>query len=121
MENSSFTGRVKLGYVTTSGTYVAVRIIDKALVIQKGLQSQVQREIHTMKLLNHPNIMQIPEVIGTKTNICIVMEYVAGGQLLDKLSDARKLFQQLIDAVDYYHNRGVYHKDLKVKRRDELL
>ncbi|KAJ4907808.1 CBL-interacting serine/threonine-protein kinase 21 [Raphanus sativus] len=112
--------KVKLGYDTTNGTYVAVKIIDKALVIQKGLQSQVQREIRTMKLLNHPNIVQIHEVIGTKTKICIVMEYVAGGQLSDKLcrhkmkeSDARKLFQQLIDAVDYCHNRGVYHRDLK--------
>ncbi|ESQ42638.1 hypothetical protein EUTSA_v10013669mg [Eutrema salsugineum] len=112
--------KVKLGYDTTNGTYVAVKIIDKALVIQKGLESQVQREIRTMKLLNHPNIVQIHEVIGTKTKICIVMEYVAGGQLSDKLgrhkmkeSDARKLFQQLIDAVDYCHNRGVYHRDLK--------
>jgi serine/threonine protein kinase len=48
------------------------------------------------------------------------MEYVSGGQLSDRLgrqkmkeSDARKLFQQLIDAVDYCHNRGVYHRDLK--------
>lgn len=50
------------------------------------------------------------------------MEYVAGGQLSDKFgrrkikeSDARKLFQQLIDAVDYCHNRGVFHRDLKVR------
>ncbi|KAL9283781.1 putative CBL-interacting serine/threonine-protein kinase 21 CAMK-CAMKL-CHK1 family [Arabidopsis thaliana] len=112
--------KVKLGYDTTNGTYVAVKIIDKALVIQKGLESQVKREIRTMKLLNHPNIVQIHEVIGTKTKICIVMEYVSGGQLSDRLgrqkmkeSDARKLFQQLIDAVDYCHNRGVYHRDLK--------
>ncbi|CAL9243986.1 unnamed protein product [Arabidopsis halleri] len=112
--------KVKLGYDTTNGTYVAVKIIDKGLVIQKGLESQVKREIRTMKLLNHPNIVQIHEVIGTKTKICIVMEYVAGGQLSDRLgrqkmkeSDARKLFQQLIDAVDYCHNRGVYHRDLK--------
>ncbi|CDY49727.1 BnaA10g11570D [Brassica napus] len=112
--------KVKLGYDTTNGTYVAVKIIDKSLVIQKGLESQVKREIRTMKLLNHPNIVQIHEVIGTKTKICIVMEYVAGGQLSDKLerhrmkeSDARKLFHQLIDAVDYCHNRGVYHRDLK--------
>ena len=55
--------KVKLGYDTTNGTYVAVKIIDKALVIQKGLQSQVQREIRTMKLLNHPNIVQIHEVL----------------------------------------------------------
>lgn len=38
-----------------------------------------------MKILNHPNIVRIHEVIGTKRKIYIVMEYVSGGQLSDKL------------------------------------
>lgn len=113
--------KVKLGVDTTNGNYVAIKIINKALVVHRGLQSQVKREIRTMKLLHHPNIVRIHEVIATKSKICIVMEYVPGGQLSDKLaygsrmkeSEARKLFQQLIDAVDYCHNRGVYHRDLK--------
>ncbi|XP_027332939.1 CBL-interacting serine/threonine-protein kinase 21 [Abrus precatorius] len=49
------------------------------------------------------------------------MEYVSGGPLLDKMSyaeklnecEARKLFQQLIDALDYCHDKGIYHRDLK--------
>ncbi|OWM65893.1 hypothetical protein CDL15_Pgr015318 [Punica granatum] len=86
-----------------------------------GPEVEVQREIRTMKLLHHPNIVRIHEVIGSKTKIYIVMEYVSGGQLSDKLSyvgkfgenEARKLFQRLIDVVDYCHNRGVCHRDLK--------
>ncbi|CAN6277738.1 unnamed protein product [Urochloa humidicola] len=74
-----------------------------------------------MRLLNHPNIVRIHEVIATKTKICLVMEYVSGGQLSDRLSrlkrlderEAKKYFYQLIDAVDYCHRRGVYHRDLK--------
>ncbi|XP_044463745.1 CBL-interacting serine/threonine-protein kinase 21-like [Mangifera indica] len=113
--------KVKLGVDTTNGQHVAIKIIDKHMVLETDLKCQVQREITTMKLLHHPNIVRIYEVIGTKKKIYIVMEYVSGGQLSDKLSyvkklnepEARKIFQQLIDAVDYCHNRGVYHRDLK--------
>ncbi|KAK4764340.1 hypothetical protein SAY87_013778 [Trapa incisa] len=113
--------KVKLAVDGRNGRQVAVKIINKQMVTQCNLKSQVQREIRTMKLLHHPNIVQIHEVIGTKTKIYMVMEYVPGGQVSDKLSYAgkfnenyaRKLFQQLIDAVDYCHNRRVCHRDLK--------
>ncbi|KAI8016289.1 CBL-interacting serine/threonine-protein kinase 21 [Camellia lanceoleosa] len=56
---------------------------------------KVQSEIRTMKLLHHPNIVRIHEVIGTKTKIYIVMEYVSGGQLSDKMiSRAEYTFPQ---------------------------
>lgn len=113
--------KVKLAKNLVNGKLVAIKIIDKIMVMQNKLINQVQREITTMKLLNHPNIVRIHEVLGTKTKIYIVMEYVSGGQLSDKLTyakrlhgdEARKLFQQLIDAVDYCHCRDVSHRDLK--------
>nr|QSH71651.1 CBL-interacting protein kinase [Hedychium coronarium] len=74
-----------------------------------------------MKLIKHPNVVRIYEVMGSKTKIFIVLEFITGGELLDKIinhgrmreSEARKYFQQLINAVDYCHSRGVYHRDLK--------
>ncbi|KAF8400377.1 hypothetical protein HHK36_013675 [Tetracentron sinense] len=113
--------KVKLAVNSVNGQYVAVKIIDKQMVMENKLMYQVKREISTMKLLYHPNIVRIHEVIASKSKIYIVMEYISGGQLSDKLSylkrlsekEARKYFQQLIDAVDYCHSRGVYHRDLK--------
>lgn len=113
--------KVKLAIDTCNGRHVAIKIIDKSTVIRNNLIHQVQSEIKTMKLLHHPNIVRIYEVIGSKTKIYIVMEYMAGGQLSGRMSrvkklserEARKLFQQLIDAVDYCHGKGVYHRDLK--------
>ncbi|EEC72607.1 hypothetical protein OsI_06080 [Oryza sativa Indica Group] len=113
--------KVRLAVDADTGATVAVKVIDKRMVIRNNLMYQVKREITAMKLLNHPNIVKIYEVIATKTKICLVMEYVPGGQLSDKLSylkrldekEAKKYFYQLIDAVDYCHRRGVYHRDLK--------
>ncbi|CAL4914289.1 unnamed protein product [Urochloa decumbens] len=73
-----------------------------------------------MKLVKHPNIVQLYEVMATKTKIYFVLEYVKGGELFNKVRRgrlkedvARKYFQQLISAVDFCHSRGVYHRDLK--------
>ncbi|KAI4380126.1 hypothetical protein MLD38_006350 [Melastoma candidum] len=115
--------KVKLAVDTTKGQFMAIKVIDKKMVLQSNLKHQVKREIRTMKLLHHPNIVRIQEVIGSKTKVYIVMEYVSGGRVLEKLSysrkfeerEARKIFQQLVDAVDYCHHRGVYHRDLKLE------
>jgi serine/threonine protein kinase len=61
--------------------------------------------------------------MGSKARIFIVLEYVTGGELFEiiatngrlKEEEARKYFQQLINAVDYCHSRGVYHRDLKLE------
>ncbi|KAF6167455.1 hypothetical protein GIB67_031656 [Kingdonia uniflora] len=82
---------------------------------------QIKREISTMKLIRHPNVIRMYEVMASKTKIYIVLEFVTGGELFDKIAsngrlkedEARKYFQQLINAVDYCHSRGVCHRDLK--------
>ncbi|PNT66013.1 hypothetical protein BRADI_3g05790v3 [Brachypodium distachyon] len=114
--------KVKLAVDADTGGTVAVKVIDRSTVLTNNLMCQVKREISAMRLLNHPNIVKIHEVIATKTKICLVMEYVPGGKLSDKLSylkrmdgrEAKKYFYQLIDAVDYCHRRGVCHRDLKL-------
>ncbi|KFK25373.1 hypothetical protein AALP_AA8G104900 [Arabis alpina] len=100
---------------------VAIKIINKEEIMKKqGMIEQIKREISIMKLVRHPNIVELKEVMATKTKIFFVMEFVKGGELFSKIAkgkleedSARRYFQQLISAVDFCHSRGVSHRDLK--------
>ncbi|KAL5772210.1 hypothetical protein ACOSP7_011811 [Xanthoceras sorbifolium] len=103
-----------------SGESVAIKIIDKEKILKVGLIEQIKREISVMHLVRHPNVVQLYEVMASKTKIYFAMEYVRGGELFNKVSKgklkedmSRKYFQQLVGAVDFCHSRGVYHRDLK--------
>nr|ABY58275.1 serine-threonine kinase [Persea americana] len=103
-----------------SSQSVAIKVIDKDKVLKVGMIDQIKREIATMRLASHPNVVQLYEVMATKTKIYFVLEYVKGGELFNKVAKgklkedvARKYFQRLVSAVDFCHSRGVYHRDLK--------
>ncbi|KAI4963937.1 hypothetical protein ZWY2020_008651 [Hordeum vulgare] len=137
--------KVRFARNTETGDPVAIKILDKEKLLKHKMVEQVtlltptshltfscssiiallvsgdQPEIIAMKLIKHPNVVRIHEVMGSKTKIYIVLEYVTGGELFDTIvnhgrmreDEARRYFQQLINAVDYCHSRGVYHRDLK--------
>ncbi|KAB1222688.1 CBL-interacting serine/threonine-protein kinase 23 [Morella rubra] len=113
--------KVKFARNLETGENVAIKILDKEKVLKHRMIGQIKREISTMKLIRHPNVIRMYEVMASKTKIYIVLEFVTGGELFDKIAskgrlkedEARKYFQQLINAVDYCHSRGVFHRDLK--------
>ena len=115
--------KVKFARNSETGDPVALKILDKEKVLKHKMAEQIRREIATMKLIQHPNVVRLYEVMGSKTKIYIVLEFVTGGELFDKIvnhgrmseNEARRYFQQLINAVDYCHSRGVFHRDLKVR------
>jgi MAP/microtubule affinity-regulating kinase len=100
---------------------VAIKIIDKTPLDEKKL-GKLHREVRIMKMLNHPNIVKLYEVIETKHTLFLVMEYINGGELYDYLvahgrmkeKDARSKFRQILSAVNYCHKKRVIHRDLKV-------
>lgn len=103
-----------------NGQSVAIKIISKKKNNCTTLVSHIKREISIMRILRHPHIIKLIEVLATKGKIYFVMEYAKGGELFTKVSKARlsenlsrKYFQQLIAAISYCHSHGVYHRDLK--------
>ncbi|XP_058112781.1 CBL-interacting serine/threonine-protein kinase 23-like isoform X19 [Magnolia sinica] len=116
-------GKVHLARDVETGEKRAIKVINKDRVVKDMMVAQIKREISTMKLAKHPNVVHLFEVMASKTKIYFVLEYVTGGELFDKIAkqgklreeEARKYFQQLINAVDYCHSKGVYHRDLKLE------
>ena len=114
-------GKVQLGTDIETGDKVAVKILSKAKLQQQNMGSQIKKEISIMKLVNHPNVCNLVEVLASSSKIFIVLELVTGGELFDKIVDAgkfsedeaRKYFFQLVSGVLYCHNQGVAHRDLK--------
>ncbi|TKY65708.1 CBL-interacting serine/threonine-protein kinase 10 [Spatholobus suberectus] len=103
-----------------TGMSVAIKVVDKEKILKVGMIDQIKREISMMRLIRHPHVVELYEVMASKTKIYFVMEYAKGGELFNKVVKgrlkvdvARKYFQQLIGAVDYCHSRGVCHRDLK--------
>ncbi|KAG4142572.1 hypothetical protein ERO13_D06G137600v2 [Gossypium hirsutum] len=112
--------KVYQAYNVKSGDSIAIKVLDKEKILKGGLIAHIKREISILRRVRHPNIVQLFEVMATKTKIYFVMEYVRGGELFNKVSKGRlkesvprKYFQQLISAVNFCHARGVYHRDLK--------
>lgn len=72
-------------------------------------------------MLRHNNIIQIYQIIQTRSNLYLIMEYANGGELFDyivlkkRLSEpeAAKFFQQIISGVEYLHKHNIVHRDLK--------
>ncbi|XP_052416071.1 serine/threonine-protein kinase MARK2 isoform X10 [Carassius gibelio] len=114
--------KVKLARHVLTSKEVAVKIIDKTQLNSSSLQ-KLYREVRIMKLLNHPNIVKLFEVIETDKSLYLVMEYASGGEVFDYLvahgrmkeKEARAKFRQIVSAVQYCHQKCIVHRDLKAE------
>ncbi|KAJ8282676.1 hypothetical protein COCON_G00051950 [Conger conger] len=113
---------VKLARHKVTKTQVAIKIIDKTRLNSSNLE-KIYREVQIMKLLNHPHIIKLYQVMETKDMLYIVTEYAKNGEMFDYLTsngkmsegEARKKFWQILTAVDYCHRHHIVHRDLKTE------
>mmetsp|Transcript_20912 Transcript_20912/g.37051 ORF Transcript_20912/g.37051 Transcript_20912/m.37051 type:complete len:835 (-) Transcript_20912:38-2542(-) len=100
--------------------YLAVKVIDKG-VLDETERELLRTEIAVLKLVNHPNIINMEDVFESLNHIYIVLERVAGGELFDRIVGRPRLqevqafavIKQLAEAVNYLHILGVAHRDIK--------
>ncbi|XP_016988111.2 MAP/microtubule affinity-regulating kinase 3 isoform X16 [Drosophila rhopaloa] len=114
--------KVKLAKHLPTGKEVAIKIIDKTQLNPGSLQ-KLFREVRIMKMLDHPNIVKLFQVIETEKTLYLIMEYASGGEVFDYLvlhgrmkeKEARVKFRQIVSAVQYCHQKRIIHRDLKAE------
>ncbi|XP_047390091.1 serine/threonine-protein kinase MARK2-like [Sciurus carolinensis] len=112
-------GAVRLARHILTGTEVAVKVLAKG---QLGPAS-IASEVEIMKAVEHPNVVQLFQVLETASHVYLVMEYAGGGQLQQHIpegvglqeEEARALFRQLAGALHYCHEKGIAHRDVKAE------
>ncbi|XP_021526838.2 serine/threonine-protein kinase SIK3 isoform X8 [Aotus nancymaae] len=101
---------------------VAIKIIDKTQLDEENLK-KIFREVQIMKMLCHPHIIRLYQVMETERMIYLVTEYASGGEIFDHLvahgrmaeKEARRKFKQIVTAVYFCHCRNIVHRDLKAE------
>ncbi|KAJ1650788.1 hypothetical protein IWQ61_008493 [Dispira simplex] len=116
--------KVFLGVNKTTEEQVALKFIKNRPASKSDKHDvRVQRETNILTVINHPNIIRIMKRADTKNNTVLVMEYAQGGELLSYIrqhgrlreEEARKFFREVISAIDYCHQHGILHRDLKLE------
>lgn len=98
----------------------AVKIIDKTH-LNDAEKELLRSEISILKLLNHPNVVEMKEVFEDKIKMYVVLELAEGGELFERIRQKRvfseymayHVTKQLIETIKYLHEMGIVHRDIK--------
>jgi serine/threonine-protein kinase len=122
-------GAVFIGYQATLKRQVAVKILPKSIASSSKAQQMFRDEAETVGILNHPNIVPVFEMGESDDFFFQVMQLVVGQDLRSIILKARKhpvptrrilpvsetiqYITQVLDALGYAHEEGVFHQDIK--------
>ncbi|ETL45669.1 AGC protein kinase [Phytophthora nicotianae CJ01A1] len=100
---------------------LAMKIVSNKYIVQHNSVSYLQAERDIMTKINHPFLISLRYAFQTKSNVYLVMPFVAGGELFHHLhkegllleSSAKFYAAEMVLALEHLHSKGVIHRDLK--------
>ena len=112
---------MKVGTHSLTGEKVAIKVLEKDKIIDVNDVDRVAREIKILKIVRHPVVVQLYEIVETQKELYLIMEYARGGELFEYIvnrkrvreKEAAKFLLQLISGIEYLHKLGICHRDLK--------
>ncbi|XP_054616972.1 hormonally up-regulated neu tumor-associated kinase [Dunckerocampus dactyliophorus] len=124
MINKGSFAKVMEGLHLGTGEKVAIKVIDKKKARQDAyVQKNMKREPHVHQMIRHPHIVVLLETLETENSFYMVMEMCAGGDLMDRICERKRLQErevrryarQILSAVEHLHKHGIVHRDLKIE------
>lgn len=116
-------GKVKQGYNLLTGQRAALKFIARSSIKKPAHWTRIRREINLLLLMRHPHVVGLWEAREQEEDIMLVMELVRGADLFERIvnhdrkhygeGEGRRIFRQIIEAVDYCHQHRIIHRDLK--------
>ncbi|XP_054254183.1 death-associated protein kinase 1 isoform X1 [Indicator indicator] len=108
----------------STGQQFAAKFIKKRRTksSRRGVSREdIEREVSILKEIRHPNVITLHDVYENKTDVILILELVAGGELFDFLAEkeslteeeATEFLKQILNGVQYLHSLQIAHFDLK--------
>ena len=115
-------GKVKMAYnKDNKKEKYACKILLKSNIKDEDDNIRCKREMEILKRMHHVNVVRTYEIISTDTTYFIFMDFCAKGELFNYIVEQQHLneeksaffYYQIINGIEYIHNKGVCHRDLK--------
>jgi serine/threonine protein kinase len=111
---------VWLGDDTRLRRPVAIKVLADSLALDADYVTRFEREARVAARLSHPNLVNVFDFSAAGSRPYLVMEYVPGGTLVDRLRAGRRedwepetVFRELMSALAHVHAAGIIHRDVK--------
>ena len=103
------------------GTKVAIKVLNPILSANAQIKERFRNEAKLMASLDHPNITKMIDFDEQPQQLSIVMEYLYGEDLNQKIKrngplsekETTDVFSQTLSAFQYAHEKGIVHRDIK--------